>query len=98
VTLNFDAERHNRIRVCILKVLAPQHPNKVDSVLLQRVLADFGYPVSDHSLRSYLAYLEERKCVRLDEKKAFGILLASITAHGLDILDKRATEEGIELD
>lgn len=95
--MNIEAERHNRIRVLILKVLAPQHPNAVDAVLIRRLLADFGYPISEHSLKSYLAYLQERGCVTLAEKRDFGITMVSITAKGLDILDGRITEQGIEL-
>lgn len=96
--MKIDAEKHNLVRVLILKILAPQHPNRVDSVLIRRVLADFGYPISDHSLRSYLAYLEERGCIKTDERRQYDILMASITAKGLDILDGRLAESGLELD
>lgn len=96
--MNIEAERHNRVRVLILKILAPQHPNKVDAVLIRRLLADFGVPISEHSLKSYLAYLEERGCVAVTEKRDFGITMVSITAKGLDILDGRVVEQGIELD
>ncbi len=96
--MNYEAEKHNRIRVMILKILAPTHPQMIDSVLLRRCLADFSYPLSDQSLRSYLAYLMERGCVRLEEKKKFDITMAAITAKGLDLLDGRITEQGIELD
>jgi len=96
--MNIEAEKHNRIRVLILKILAPQHPNPTDAVLLRRCLADFGYPVAEHSLKSYLAYLAERGCVTITEKKDFDITMASITAKGLDLLDGRIIEPGIELD
>ncbi len=96
--MNIEAEKHNRIRVLILKILSPQYPHPVDAVLLRRCLADFGYPISEKSLVSYLAYLSERGAVKLDQKKDFEIVMASATAKGLDILDGRISEQGIELD
>lgn len=96
--IKIEAERHNRIRVLVLKILAPQHPNRVDAVLIRRLLADFGFPISEHSLKSYLAYLNERGCVAIEEKPQYDITLVSITAKGLDILDGRIAEQGIELD
>ena len=96
--MNIEAEKHNRIRVLILQILSRQYPKPIDAVLLRRVLDDFGYPISEDLLRSYLAYLNERGCVRLDEKKAFDIVMASATAKALDVLDGRIIEQGIELD
>jgi len=96
--MNIEAEKHNRIRVYILKILSPQHPHPVDAVLLRRCLADFGYPISDHALESYLAYLEERGCLKITKKEQFNITMAAITAKGLDILDKRIFEDGIKVD
>jgi len=96
--MNIETEKHNLIHVLILKILSPEHPKSVDSVLLRRCLADFGYPLSEKALKSYLAYLHERGCIRMDEKKDYGIIMATITAKGLDILDGRITEPGIKLD
>jgi len=93
-----EAVKHNRIRVLILQILSRQHPQPIDAVLLRRVLDDFGYPISEGSLQSYLAYLSERGCVRLDEKKKFDIVMVSATAKALDVLDGRIPEPGIELD
>lgn len=93
-----DALKHNRIRVKVLEILSPEHPRPVDFVILRRCLANFGHPVSEQSLQSYLVYLEERGCVKITRNKDNEILFAIITAKGLDILDGRITEQGIELD
>jgi hypothetical protein len=96
--MNIEAVKHNRIRVLILQILSRQYPHPIDSVLLRRVLDDFCYPISEQSLESYLAYLLERECVKLNVKKDFGITMATATAKALDILDGRIVEQGIELD
>jgi len=93
-----DAMKHNRGRVKVLEILSPEHPNAVDFVLLRRCLANFGYPVSEHTLQSYLVYLEERGCVVITRNKDKQILFAIITAKGLDILDGRIAEQGIDID
>ena len=81
-----ETERRNRIRGLIIKILAPDYPNPLDSAIIRRALADFGYPVDEDSLKSYLAYLQERGLVRIEERK-FGIHLNFITADGLNLLD-----------
>jgi hypothetical protein len=93
-----DALKHNRIRVIILQILRPEHPRAVDFVLLRRCLADFAFPLAERSLQSYLAYLEERECIRITRNRENEILYAVITAKGLDILDGRIKVAGIEID
>jgi len=93
--MEMNAERHNRIRLLILKVLAPEYPKTVDSVILRRCLSNFGYPMDAEKLCSYLAYLQERDYVRVEEKKKFDIVMVSITATGLDVLDGRIDDPGI---
>jgi hypothetical protein len=93
--MEMNAERHNRIRLLILKVLAPEYPKTVDSVILRRCLSNFGYPMDNDKLCSYLAYLKERGYLLVEEKKAFDIIMVSITATGLDVLDGRIDDRGI---
>jgi len=95
--MNIEMEKHNMIRVLILKILCPEYPKAVDAVLLRRCLADFSYPQSEKSLKSYLAYLQELGCIKVDEKKDYDITMVTITAKGLDILDGRIAEPGIEI-
>lgn len=93
--MEMNTEKHNRIRLLILKTLAPEHPKTIDSVILRRCLSNFGYPMDSEKLCSYLAYLQERGYVRVEEKKAFDIIMVSITATGLDVLDGRIDDRGI---
>ena len=87
--------RHNHIRKLILECLKPDHPNAIDSVMLRVELAHMGYAMDDASLKSYLAYLEERGYVRVEEKKGFDITLVAIRAAGLDVLDGRIEDLGV---
>ncbi len=93
--MTMDAERHNLVREQILKVLAPEYPKPVDAVILRRCLANFGHPMDVHKLTGYLAYLQERGCVVVEEKKSFAITLVRITSRGLDVIDGRIKDCGI---
>ena len=46
-------------------------------------------------LTSYLAYLDEKGCVRMERKKQFDITLVTIRAKGLDVLDGRVECVGV---
>jgi len=67
----------------------------VDAVSLRKLLADLSYPMDADTLAAYLAYLEERGYVRIDERKKYDIVLVSITANGLDVLDGRIDDHGV---
>ena len=95
--MDMNAMRHNLIRRQILKILEPEYPKTIDAQVLRRVLDNFGHAMDLSKLRSYLAYLEERGCVKVIEKKDFGIVLVSITSTGLDVIDGRKDECGIEV-
>jgi predicted transport protein len=67
----------------------------VDSVILRKLLADLGYPMDENTLNSYLAYLSERGYVRVEDRKKYEIVLVTITADGLDVLDCRIDDRGV---
>ncbi len=92
-----NAIRHNMIRLQILKILAPEYPNPIDFDILRRVLANWGHAMDHGQLGGYLAYLTEKGCVRVEEKKDFGFTLVAITSTGLDVLDGRKAECGIDV-
>lgn len=92
-----DSVRHNIIRRQILKILAPEYPKTIDCDILRRVLANWGHAMDADKLNAYLAYLVERGCIRVEEKKDFGFTLVAITSVGLDVLDGRRPECGIEV-
>jgi hypothetical protein len=91
-------ERYRRIRGAILKLLAHEHPGPIDFVVLHRLLDDLRYTITEEELESHLAYLQEKKYVRLDRRKAAGmdIVMATITADGLDVLDNFNLDCGID--
>lgn len=93
--MNPKSATHNRIRMLILRILSPEHPNPVDAAIVRRCLSDLGYPITEQTLRSYLEYLSERGYVRMDEREQFDILMVSISADGLDLLDGRIKDRGV---
>ena len=93
--IDLHAMRHNRIRKLILEHLAPAHPNPIDAVMLRASLANLGYPIDAETFSSYVAYMEERGYVKVEEKKGFDITLVSIRASGLDVLDGRIEDNAI---
>ena len=89
-----EALIHDRIRELILESLTPSYPSPVDSVVLRRHLANMGHPMSDEDMMSYVAYLVEKGLAKTD-KRGSGIVLISITARGLDVVDERIDEIGV---
>jgi hypothetical protein len=89
-----EALKHDRVRELILQSLSTSYPAPVDSVVLRRHLGNFGHPITDEDLTSYIAYLEEKELVR-SVKRGAGIVLVRITAKGLDVLDGRIEEFGV---
>jgi hypothetical protein len=66
--------------------------------VLRRLLDDMGHTVDEHSLASYLDYLEERGYIKIEKKKKFGIVLAKITANGLNLVDESIENDpGVEV-
>lgn len=95
----YETIRHELARGQILKILAPEHPNPVDFTLLRRLLDTFGFTVRDETLISYCAYLQERGYLKMEVRKtSVGVLrFAMITATGLDLLDGRKDDDGVEV-
>jgi hypothetical protein len=90
------AERRRRVRLFMMKVLATEHPMPVDEVILRRCLANFGYPLDLREFASNAAYLAERGYVKREERKRFGIAMIVITANGLEVLDGRIQDPGVD--
>lgn len=88
--------RHNMTRRHILTIAAKCYPRPVDAELLRATLATLGYPMRAETLEFYLAYLEEKQCLKIERKEAYGIVLVTITARGIDAIDGRVKDCGIE--
>ncbi len=92
-----EAVKHDRIRKLILDALAKQYPNVLDTVVLRRYLATFGYPMTHGDLSAYIAYLKEKELVKEDRRPG-DIVMVSITSRGIDVLDERIMIEGVGQD
>jgi hypothetical protein len=92
-------ERYRRIRGAVLKLLAHEHPGPVDFMVLHRLLDDLRYPMTEEELLSHLVYLQEKGCVKVERRKTTGveIVMATITAGGLDVLDGFTDNCGVDV-
>jgi len=93
----YEIQRHEVARGKLLKILVADYPNPIDSVLLRRLLDTFGMPVREEALLSYVAYLEERGYVRTETRRGSDIRMVSATATGVDVVDGRVEDEGVDI-
>ena len=91
-------EKYRRTRGAILKLLAFEHPGSIDQIVLHRLLDDLNITITFEELKSHIAYLEEKHCIRIDRRKIGRVELTMITicANGLDALDGIHTECGVD--
>lgn len=94
-----NKERYRRIRGTILKLLAHEHPGPIDTVVLHRLLDDLRYAITMDEEMSHLAYLEDKGCVKFDLRRTTGveIVMVTITAQGLDVLDGFSAACGVDV-
>lgn len=94
-------ERYRRIRGAILKFLAHEHPAPLDFKVLQFLLDDIGYTITEEELDSHLVYLADpqKECVRMERRTTTGveIKLIFITKIGLDVLDGFEPDCGVDV-
>jgi DNA-binding HxlR family transcriptional regulator len=97
--MDVKRERYKRIRGAILKLLAHEHPGPIDFAVLHRLLDDLRFTMTEEELTSHLVYLEEKGCVKIDKRATSGveIVMATITADGLDVLDSFRPDCGIDV-
>jgi hypothetical protein len=88
--------RHNMVRRHILTIAAKSYPRPIDFELLRATMGTLGYPMTASALEFYLAYLVERNCLTVERKETFNITMITITAHGIDAMDGRVKDCGIE--
>jgi repressor of nif and glnA expression len=84
------------VRRHILTIASKSYPRPVDFELLRATLGTLGYPITQSALEFYLRYLEEKGCVKLERREAYDLVMVTITAKGIDVLDGRISECGIE--
>ena len=87
--------RHNMVRRHILTVASKSYPRPVDFELMRQTLATLGYPLTTAELDFYVAYLAEKKCLKVDRREAYKLTMITITAHGVDVMDGRIQDCGV---
>jgi hypothetical protein len=70
----------------ILKALDAGRPQPVSETILLRTLQDIELPVTPHSLRRELDYLEHRELIKIGHKDG-PIWTAELTRFGVDVVE-----------
>lgn len=78
-----------------MRFLAADYPRSIDKIILRRGLQDLSYPLDDDQLDAYLAYLSERKYITIEKRDRFDIVLITITATGLNVIDGFIDDPGV---
>jgi Fe2+ or Zn2+ uptake regulation protein len=81
-------------RLVLLKLLAESTGYKATGYVLQPALESLGHVASMDAIRTDLAWLAEQGLVRLEE--VGGVVIATITARGIDVGAGRATVPGVK--
>ena len=98
--LKLNTEQNRRRRGWIIRILNYiQHSEgrEMNDALLQKTLADPGHRVEMATLHADLRYLEEKGYVglRKPEAAAFDMLVAWVTAKGVDLYEGAVDDAGI---
>lgn len=80
-------------RLCMLKELAKQPDGRLNEVILQRVLDDFGVTRSRDWVRTQLRAMAELHAINVTE--AGTVMIAALTKLGRDHVERRQIVEGI---
>lgn len=80
-------------RLVMLRALADQTDATLNESLLQRALDLYGHHASRDAVKAHLRWLDDVGAVRLTEVEGF--LIARLTDHGLDHVERRVAIDGI---
>ncbi len=96
--MNAKKERYRRIRGAILKLLAYEHPRPVDSKVIQLLLDDLKYSITEEECQSHICYLSGKGLVQKELRRCRGIRLEMVTISptGLDVLDGFIEDVGVD--
>lgn len=94
-----DVVINKQLRGHILKVLKLSYPHPLGSNVIDTCLVDVGMPVSPTQLQGHLRYLAERQylCLKKATLEVTGtvIYLVTLSAKGIDLLEKTITDPGV---
>ena len=90
-------EKHKRVREIILRLLQKEYPHAVDSVVLRYAIDSLGYPLLEKEFDGHIEYLKEKGYIKKEVKghSNMKIVLLSISAKGIDLLDGIESERGV---
>jgi Fe2+ or Zn2+ uptake regulation protein len=81
-------------RLCILKTLEELPDYRANESLLHQMVEEFAFSASRDQVRGDLSWLAEQCLVELSE--IAGVMIARITARGVDVATGRAAVPGVK--
>ena len=91
--MNFDQFQTEDRRLVLLRALEAAAQYRANAYLLRAYSDSVGHVVSEERLRTDLAWLAEQSLVTLEHKP---VLVATLTARGLDVATGRAHQPGVK--
>lgn len=94
-----NLRRKERTRGYILKMLMQEYPNVMDADVVYFTLNDLGFCMDRETFNFHLGYLLEKRLIREEKRtagKAITIRMIAATSYGLDVMDGRVSECGVD--
>lgn len=82
------------IRLSILRILASDTGYSHNEAVIKQALVSVGHAISLDAVRTQLAWLSEQDLIASDDSA--GIVVATLTARGLDCSEGSATVPGVK--
>ncbi|MDR2005900.1 MAG: hypothetical protein LBP78_01465 [Acidaminococcales bacterium] len=97
----FESIANKEIRGYVLKVAKISYPRPIGSNVIDVFLVDAGMQQSLTQIEGHLRYLEEREYVKCKKSQlevtGTPIALVTLTARGIDLLEKTISDPGVHV-
>jgi hypothetical protein len=93
--------RKERARGYILKILLQSYPNATDAEVVYFTLNDLGFTMDKAAYDFHIGYLVEKGLVKEEKRtagKRISLRMLSATSRGVDVMDGRCEECGVDIE
>jgi len=92
--MDFAEIERQDLRLCILRFLKEDADYTINDSLLHTLVGTMGHTPSRDGLRTAIRWLQEQGLVKVMDTA--GVLIATITQHGVDVAEGRARVDGVK--
>ena len=96
-----DVFENKEARGYILKVAKLSYPKPISSHVIEACLIDAGMHMSSTQVEGQIQYLEERGYIKTQKSKleitGTVVSLVTLTANGIDLLERTITDDGVPI-